>query len=310
MIKRTIEISQDSAHLAVRLDQLLIQPHEDTASNLASIPCEDIGIILSDHPRNTYSHGALTRLAECGAALVICGRNHLPAAVLMPMADHSEARWRVNDQIAALQRKPLCKRLWKQIVQSKIAEQARNLPPTSPVHRRLRAMIREVRSGDPTNVEAQAARIYWQAWTPDPAFRRNPNGDAPLNVMLNYGYAVMRACVARALVAAGLLPILGLHHSNRSNAFALADDLVEPLRPVVDARVHHLYQSGLRTLNRTTKAGLLDLLTCPMMVKDEQGPLMVSVHRMAASLVKCFKGEENKLVIPRRSSEEGQSPCT
>ena len=293
MIKRTIEISQEPAYLAVQLDQLLIKREGQV---VGQIPCEDIGVILVDQPQTTYSHAALARLAESDAAVVVCGRNHLPVAMLLPLADHSQVVWRINDQLAVS--RPLRKQLWKQMVRAKIRAQAMNLAGGTPARSKLLDMARQVRSGDPANMEAQAARVYWPNWRPEESFRRDADGDG-LNSLLNYGYAVVRAAVARAIVAAGLLPSLGLKHSNRANAFCLADDLMEPLRPLVDDRASDLYLQGARELNRETKAGLLKLLAEDVRLGDETGPLMVSLHRYVASLVKCFAGDEKRLVIPR-----------
>lgn len=315
MIKRTIEISQQPAHLAVRLDQLLIQPHDQPVEAGSSIPCEDIGMVLVDNPRTTYSHSALAKLIEFGGVLVVCGRDHLPAGVLLPLAEHSQVVWRIRDQLSIS--KPLKKQLWKQIVQAKVRAQAANLSTDSPQHGRLLALAREVRSGDPTNVEAQAAKIYWSGWlaphgnagaaNEQQRFRRDPNGTDPLNSMLNYGYAVLRAAVARAIVAAGLLPVLGLHHHQRSNAFCLADDLLEPLRPIVDQRVRQLYlDHGRRELNQPTKAGLLEVLTQRVRMGHEKGPLMVALHRMMASLVHCYQGSAKRLAIP---VSDDAGPC-
>lgn len=293
MIKRTIEISREPAHLTVKLKQLLIQHDGQT---VGSIPCEDIGVVLVDHPGTTYSHAALASLADSDAALIICGRNHLPSAVLLPLSDHSQVVWRIADQLAVS--RPLRKQLWKQLVRAKIRAQARNVPPECPARAKLLEMVREVRSGDPSNLEAQAARIYWAQFLPDQMFRRDQAGDG-LNSLLNYGYAVVRAAVARALIAAGLLPVVGLHHANRSNPFCLADDLVEPLRPLVDARARDLYSQGAAELNPEVKAGLLRLLSDPVQLGREKGPLMVNLHRMAASLVRCYRGEDKKLEIPK-----------
>lgn len=303
MIKRTIEISQQPAHLTVRLDQLLVQPHDMPKEFHKSIPCEDIGIILVDHQQTTYSHAALASLVEFDAALVVCGRNHLPTGILLPLSNHTEVIWRIHDQLAVS--KPTQKQLWKQLVQAKIRAQLANLPSDSPERKRLLVMIGQVRSGDTSNCEAQAAKIYWNAWLPkDIAFRRDPDGCDPINAMLNYGYSVLRASVARALVGAGLLPMLGLHHRNRSNAFCLADDLVEPLRPIIDRIVRDLYVSqNRRELNQATKAGLLGVLTQSVRVEDECGPLMVALHRMVASLVRCYQGESTRLTIPVAAGE-------
>ncbi|MCA9225704.1 MAG: type II CRISPR-associated endonuclease Cas1 [Planctomycetales bacterium] len=299
MIKRTIEISRDAAHLAVRNRQLLVQRDGKT---IGSIPCEDVGVVLVDHPAATYSHAALAALADSDAALVVCGRNHLPTAMLLPLADHSQVVWRINDQLNAS--KPLQKQLWRQLIQAKIRAQAANLPPHSRARSKLLDMARGVRSGDPNNVEAHAARVYWQHFLPDHRFRRDADGDG-LNSLLNYGYAVVRAAVARAIVAAGLMPAIGLKHSNRSNAFCLADDLIEPLRPLVDDRARDLREQGYDRLTSEAKTGLLSLLADPVWITGERSPLMVSLHRYCASLVKCFRGEAKSLEIPTSRDPKG-----
>ncbi len=291
MIKRTIEISREPAHLTVQLDQLVLKRDGQT---IGSIPCEDIGMVVIDHAGTTYSHAALARLADFDAAVVVCGRDHLPAGILLPLADHSQVVWRVRDQIALS--KPLRKQLWKQIVQAKIRAQAGNVPP-GPARTRLLALARDVRSGDPENAEAQAAKIYWSECFEDLSFRRDRHGDGP-NPLLNYGYAVLRAAIARALVSAGLLPALGIHHSNRSNAFCLADDLIEPLRPIVDRRVRQLIDAEQFELDQPTKAALLELLTLETRMAEETGPLMVNLHRMVASLVRCYQGKGVQLEFP------------
>jgi len=326
LIKRTLEISREPAHLSVRNDQLVLKRDGQT---VGQVPCEDIGVVLVDHPQTTYTHGALAKLAESDAAVVICGRDHLPAAILLPMADHSQVVWRLDAQLAVS--RPLRKQLWRQLVVAKVEAQARNVSPDLPAHRKLLALAREVRSGDPTNIEAQAAKVYWANWLwnldevregdspllgergsvpnlsepklgTDPAFRRDP--DLPgLNSFLNYGYAVLRAAIARAIVAAGLLPSVGLHHRNRSNAFCLADDLIEPLRPLVDDRVRELHRQGYEELNQPAKAAILEILADRVRFGDEIGPLMVTLHRYVASLVRCFTGEAKELEIPVAAEE-------
>jgi CRISPR-associated protein Cas1 len=322
VIKRTLEISREPAHLSVRNEQLLLKRDGQT---IGQVPCEDIGVVLVDHPQTTYTHGALAKLAESDAAVIICGRDHLPAAVLLPMADHSQVVWRLEAQLGIGQ--PLRKQLWRQLIVAKVRAQARNLSPELPAHRKLLALAREVRSGDPMNIEAQAARVYWSNWLwrvaeeenqgsvpnfrpeklgtdPLPAktsldfvFRRDP--DLPgLNSFLNYGYAVLRAAIARAIVAAGLLPSLGIHHRNRANAFCLADDLIEPLRPLVDDRVREMHRQGYEELNQPAKAELLRILEDRVRLGDEIGPLMVTLHRYVASLVRCFIGDDRELQIP------------
>jgi CRISPR-associated protein Cas1 len=312
MIKRTIEVSSAPAHLAVRNRQLLLRRDGQV---VASIPCEDLGVVVVDHPQASYTHAALCELLQAQAVLVVCGPDHLPQGLLLPLADHSQVVWRLREQLTAS--RPLKKRLWKQIVRAKIRAQAANLDPRSAPYRRLQALFREVRSGDSTNREAQAARVYWNAWLVNPdheppeaeqIFRRDPDG-LPPNALLNYGYAILRAAVARAIVAAGLLPALGLQHTQRGNPFCLADDLLEPLRPLVDARVRALYWAGQTAVDRDTKAALLELLTLPVRTADERGPLMVALHRYVASLVKCYQRVQNRLEIPVRCSSVDTAAC-
>lgn len=294
MIKRTIEISREPAYLSVRHDQLQIRRGEET---VGSIPCEDIGVVIVDHPQTTYSHGALASLAASDAALVVCGRDHLPTAVLLPLADHSQVVWRFHDQLRASQ--PIRKRIWKQLIQAKIRGQAGLLELGSPAHSKLLALAKAVRSGDPTNVEAQAARIYWPNWRPEESFRRDQDGGDGLNALLNYGYAVMRAALARAIVGAGMHPALGLKHKNRSNAFCLADDLIEPLRPLVDDQARELFRQGFRELDQEAKAGLLKLLAQEVRFGSDAGPLMACLHRYVASLGRCLRGEDRRLEVPQ-----------
>ncbi len=310
MIKRTIEISREAAHVAVRDDQLRIVREGQRPGEGASIPCEDIGLLIVDHPQVSFSHHALARLVEFGAGVVVCGSNHQPAGLLLPMGGHTEVVWRVSDQISAP--KPVRKQLWKQIVVAKVRAQAANLPEDSAVHRRLLVLAREVGSGDPKNVESQAARLYWPAWMGEqsgPPFRRDTDGNDPVNAMLNYGYAIFRAAVARALVGAGLLPVLGIHHCNRSNAFCLADDLVEPLRPMMDARVRQLCRRGHDSLIPHTKAALLERMTATVRYGDRSGPLLVALHAYAASLAECLAGRSGTLLIPQAVDPEEAPPA-
>jgi CRISPR-associated protein Cas1 len=223
--------------------------------------------------------------------------------------------WRLDSQINVS--KPTCKQLWKQLVVAKIEGQAGNVPADSPARRRLLELAKSVKSGDSSNHEAQAAKVYWSTWLsnlPLPPrgegrgegvrFHRDVDGKDAINAMLNYGYAVVRAAVGRALVAAGLHPALGLHHSNRSNAFCLADDLLEPLRPLVDRSVRELHQQGSDQLDRGAKAALLSVLTTTVRIAGQAGPLLVALHRMVASLVDCYEARETRLLIPRWSEEE------
>lgn len=294
MIKQTLEISAEPAHLCVRNNQLLIQRDGHT---IAQTPCEDLGVVLVDNAATTYTHSALDQLARNDAMLVICGPNHLPSAMLLPLSVHSQVVWRVQHQINA--KKTLNKSLWKQIIVEKIESQARNLPSNVPAARKLLELTRRVRAGDTSNVEAQAAKIYWQNWLWQEEFRRDQNG-AGLNSFLNYGYAVLRAALSRAIVAAGMIPSIGIHHRNRSNQFCLADDLIEPLRAIVDDRAREMYRQGYETLDQEGKSRLLELLTIDSKIGSSTGPLMVSLHRYVASLTKCYDGTTVKLEFVRQ----------
>ena len=310
MIKRTLEISNEPAHLALRHDQLQLRRGDEVA---ASFPCEDIGFVVIDHPQVTYSHAALSRLVERDAVVILCGPNHLPAGLLIPLSDHTQVVWRIQLQVDVAQ--PVKKRLWQQLVRAKIHAQRENLLPDSTAGLRLQRLESEVRSGDPDNREAQAAKVYWSAWlmqSPEAVealtFHRDPDG-VGINGLLNYGYAIIRAALARAIVSAGLHPALGLHHSNRSNAFCLADDLIEPLRPFVDSTVRRLAFAGENELTQTVKAELLGLLTEEVRTGDFAGPLTVALHRYIGSLIKCYSGETRNLEIPIRCNSAATVPC-
>jgi len=329
VIKRTIEISREPAHLTVRDGQLLIlRKHEPPVrlparpDNLAgSIPCEDIGVVMVDSRETTYSHAALAALAESGAAVVVCGRDHHPAGLYLPISSNTQLLSRLDAQLTAS--KPTCKRLWATIVTAKVRAQAAVLPARSEFddcRRKLIRLSREVRSGDPDNVEAQAAAAYWPVLfahcsaVAQPFRRRAGDRQAPPpNNLLDYGYAALRAAVARAIVSAGLLPALGIQHRGRGNPFCLADDLMEPLRPIVDRRVRFLAARGELVLDQPTKAELLNVLTTEVEVsgngvqrradRDESGPrsgpLLVALHRYVASFVRVLTGEEPMLLVPR-----------
>jgi CRISPR-associated protein Cas1 len=299
MIKRTIDISDGPTFLSVENDQLVLQRKK---VELARVPCEDIGILLIDHPATTATHAVFTRLLHHGGMVILCGPNHQPAGLVLPTEANDLTGQRVR--LRARAPRPLRKRLWKQIVRAKIRGQAMNLPEEHAVRKRLLEMVSEVRSGDPGNIEGQAARFYWPALLGE-SFRRDPDGTPPNN-LLNYGYAVARAAVARAIVAAGLHPALALQHSHRHNAFALADDLVEVLRPRVDAIVLSLHRAGVIDVDRTAKQALLGLLGERVTLAGQAGPLMVHLHRLATSLVRCYENEATKLDLPTWAAESPQ----
>ncbi len=301
MIKRIVEISQAKTYLSVRYGQLILRRDGEQVS---SIPCEDIGVLLVDHTGVTYTHSVFTELLDRGAAVVLCGGNHHPAGMLLPIESNSVQTERFREQIEA--KEPVKKRLWKQIVKAKIKHQAKVAGRESDIYKALMVMRDRVRSGDPDNIEAQASRKFWPVYLQDmgstsspQAFRRDING-APPNNMLNYGYTVMRAAVARALCSAGLLPSLGIHHRNRYNAFCLADDLLEPFRGFVEERVRDIYFDigPVDGLEQTTKAKLLEVLYKEVNIGGFKGPLMVGLHRTMASLQRCFAGDQKEIVLP------------
>jgi len=301
MIKRTIEISTRGIFLSVKLDQLVIRLD---AEELQSVPIEDIGVLIVSSTAVTYTHSVITRLLSAGAVIVACDDKHLPCGLLLPQ-DNSLQTQRLLAQVGA--GKPIHKQLWRQLVKAKIAHQAAMLDECPDAQRALLAMAARVRSGDPENLEAQAALRYWPALL-GADFRRDPDG-LPPNCLLNYGYMVLRATVARALAGAGLHPSLGLHHHNRSNPFCLADDVMEPLRPLVDRRVRALHKAGAKDLDKETKRELLGTLTDTVRLGDAAGPLMVALERTAASLVRCYEGQAKQLEVPHPWNSADTGSC-
>lgn len=294
MIKRIIEISQARTHLAIRYGQLIIKRNGE---QLSSIPCEDIGVLLVDHSGVTYTHTVFTELLAKGTAIVLCSGNHHPTGMLLPIESNSVQSERFRQQIEV--KEPVKKRLWKQVIRAKIKHQAKLVGSDSSVYRNLIALRKRVRSGDPENIEAQASKKFWGVFIQDLEFRRNIKGAAPNN-LLNYGYMVMRAAVARALCSAGLLPTLGIHHRNRYNAYCLADDMIEPFRGFVEGKVQKICDSydDVSELDQTIKAELLEVLYDKVTIRGFTGPLMVGLHRTMASLQKCFAGEQKELDLP------------
>jgi len=297
MIKRIVEISSARTQLSIRYSQLIIR---EEGREVGSIPCEDIGVLLIDHQGTTYTHSVFTELLRCGAAVVLCGGNHQPTGMLLPIESNSMQTERFRQQIEA--KEPVKKRLWRQIVRAKIKHQAKLVGKDSDVYPVLMALRERVRSGDPENIEAQASKKFWPVYVQDiiSEFHRDIEGRPPNN-MLNYGYMVMRAAVARALCSAGLLPCLGIHHRNRYNAFCLADDMLEPFRGFVEHKVRDVCKTNgvPDELTQPVKARLLAVLYEPVTITGFEGPLMVGLHRTMASLQRCFAGEQKELDLPK-----------
>jgi CRISPR-associated protein Cas1 len=295
MIKRIIEISQAKTHLSIRLGQLIVKSNE---AEKRSIPCEDVGVLLVDHIGVTYTHSVFTELLRCGAAIVLCGGNHQPNGMLLPLESNTLQAERFAQQINA--KEPVKKKLWQQVVRAKIRHQAKIVGKDSDVYKSLMALREQVRSGDPDNIEAQASRKFWPVFISTIDFKRDIDGPPPNN-LLNYGYMVMRAAVARALCSAGLLPCLGIHHHNRYNAFCLADDVMEPFRGFVESKVKQIRETetAVDDLTQQIKAQLLEVLYQEVTIGDNAGPLMVGLHRTAASLQRCFSGEQKEIDLPK-----------
>jgi len=291
MIKRCVEISGGPTHLGLRDRQLVLSRE---GAELATVPIEDLGVLIVDHPACTYTHGVLVALAENNVAVVISGANHHPAGLLAPFEGHTLQGEAIIAQAAASE--AVRGRLWREVVKAKIIAQAALLEVFGAEAGALRELASRVKSGDPENLEAQAAQRYWRHAMGD-GFRRSREG-APPNNLLNYGYTVLRAATARAVCGAGLSPSLGIHHRNRYNAFALADDLMEPLRPAVDLEVRGLWNRGADDLDKQSRATLIEVLGKPVVWKNEKSPLMVAMQRYAASVREVLAGEIKRPIIP------------
>ena len=302
MIKRTLYFG-NPAYLSLRNSQLVINLPEangmDDRTGNNTIPIEDIGIILLDHKQITITQGLLEALLSNNAAVITCDSSRMPVGLLLPLSGNTTQSERFQAQIEASL--PLRKQLWQQTIQAKIGNQAYVLNTCrNAVVKNMLAWVDEVKSGDSDNLEARAAAYYWSNMFPDvPGFRRGREGPPPNN-LLNYGYAILRAVVARSLVASGLLPTLGIHHHNRYNAYCLADDIMEPYRPFVDKLVVELTDSGedFQELTKSLKAKLLSIPVLDVTINDQRSPLMIAVGITTSSLAKCYLGEVRKIVYP------------
>jgi CRISPR-associated protein Cas1 len=307
MIKRIIEVSSGPARLSVKHRQLVIERDDQPK---ATVPCEDIGVLLVDNPAVSYTHGVFTQLLDAGAAVVLCGPDHHPAGLLLPVDANTLQSERHRAQISAS--KPLQKRLWQAVVTAKIRLQAAVLHAASDTDAGLAAIARRVRSGDLDNREAVAAQRYWPALL-GPKFRRSRGGPPPNNY-LNYGYMVLRAATARALAGAGLITTLGIHHRHRNNPFCLADDLMEAYRPYVDLKVQGFVQRSEpgEDIDRSVKQALLSAFNDLIPIAGQRTPLLLALHRSAASLADAFiKGvpdlalPEGLLLVPEDVDDAG-----
>ena len=308
MIKKTLYFG-NPFYLSLRNGQLVLRMPEvekndtlpDTFKKDAerTIPIEDIGVVVLDNKRITLTTGVMEALLDNNCAVITCDDKSMPVGLLLPLCGNTLQAERFKNQIDASL--PLKKQLWQQTVRQKILNQAKVLATNAGAeNRNMLAWANDIKSGDSENMEARAAAYYWKSIFPEiPGFIRGREGEPPNN-LLNYGYAILRACVARGLVGSGLLPTLGIHHHNRYNAYCLADDIMEPYRPYVDQLVIGIMQQGLdfSELTRDIKAQLLTIPTLDATIDGKRSPLMIAVGITTASLAKCFNGEARKIAYP------------
>ncbi|PNW25583.1 type II CRISPR-associated endonuclease Cas1 [Formosa algae] len=292
MIKRTIYICNPT-HLKLKNQQLLVQ--EPLGKVKGSVPIEDIALLILDHYRITFSTQVINSLLGNGVCIVTCDAHHLPYGITLPLYGHTEHSERVKYQLDVSE--PLKKQLWKQTIQQKIKNQEALLKLNNRVYEPMEKYRTSTKSGDTSNTEGKAAQYYWKHLFPE--FHRNRFGEAP-NALLNFGYAILRSIVARALVSSGLLPVLGLFHKNKYNPYCLADDIMEPYRPFVDKMVVNYVNNFGETdeLTKEVKAYLLGITTQDVWIDGQQRPLLVAVTTTTASLYKCYTGEFRNIKYP------------
>lgn len=306
MIKKTLYFG-NPAYLSLKDCQMVIRMPEIIKADLPelfetkttkTIPIEDIGVVVLDNKQITVTHGLLEALLGNNCALITCDSSRLPVGLMLPLCGHTTQNERFRFQLSASL--PLKKQLWQQTIQAKIKNQAKVLQSQGGTTDNMLIWAEKVKSGDSDNLEARTAAYYWKNVFPSiNRFYRDRNG-APPNNLLNYGYAILRAIIARALVSSGLLPTLGIHHHNRYNAYCLADDIMEPYRPYVDKLVIDIMQSGedYTQLSTSIKAKLLSIPVLDVIIDGARKPLMIAASTTTASLAKCFEGGIRKLIYP------------
>lgn len=306
MIKRTLYFGTP-AYLSLHFGQLEIkQPEvkedENKKYGRQTVPIEDLGIVILDHPQITITQSLISALIEQGCAIISCDKTHHPAGMLLSYLGHSELNEHARHQIDSSL--PLKKQLWQQTIKAKIGNQAAALHiTTGKIHPNMQAWIGQVKSGDSENLEARAAVYYWQNIFPQHSDFRRQEDDEWANKLLNYGYAIVRAMAARSITAAGLLPSIGIFHHNKYNHFCLADDLMEPYRPYVDLIVfdmlHRHSASKSPELTTQHKKELLNLPILDTIIDGKTRPMSLAIQQSAASLCQCFLGKERKLLFPQ-----------
>ena len=308
MIKKTLCFS-NPIYLSLRNAQLVLHiPEVENNKTLPeaikkeaerTIPIEDIWVVILDNRRITITSGAMEALLENNCAVITCNQKSMPVGLLLPLCGNTTQNERFRSQLEASL--PLRKQLWQQTIKQKILNQEHVLRiNTAQETNCMRVWSNDVRSGDPDNLEARAAAYYWKnVFTTYPNFVRDREGTPPNN-LLNYGYAILRAIIARALVGSGLLPTLGIHHHNRYNAYCLADDIMEPYRPYVDQLVLDIIQCNLEIsdITRDFKMQLLGIPMLDVVINGKRSPLMIAAQQTTASLARCFAGESKRISYP------------
>lgn len=294
MIRRIIDISEP-AYLYIHQSQLCVDRDRKT---IAQVSVEDLGILILNHPAIVMTQAVITKCQQNNAVVLFCDERHLPISITLPLWEgHSLHTKVLREQLSAAA--PTRKRLWQQIVREKITEQINTLQRTGCSVEGLKRLRSKVKSGDLDNCEAQAARQYWPLLM-GKAFRRDPS-ESGVNSLLNYGYSIMRAMIARAIVGTGLHPAIGLHHKNQYNGLCLADDVMEPFRPWVDWQIFKLQKCGIHpVINKDTKRPLLAMLSQDVTLDKHKMPLMVAVHSMVARLKEAHTDKNVSLVYPKR----------
>ncbi|MFU0841745.1 MAG: CRISPR-associated endonuclease Cas1 [Burkholderia sp.] len=307
MLGRIVEIASDACHISLYRGFLMVYQKGEGNRELGRIPLDDITAVIAHAHGLSYTNNVLVALAERDIPFVLCNDRHSAVGMLWPVDGHHQQARRFDAQIAASL--PKKKQLWASIVKSKIAQQAHALRYfTDSEHENyLMALSKQVRSGDPDNKEAQAARFYWRVLFGDDFVRDRNAGDA--NALLNYGYIVLRSAMARAVIAAGLHPSIGLHHSNDSNAMRLVDDLMEPFRPLVDFQVKKMLIQAVHApkVSPESKRQLVSCLYFDAVKGSDRCPVMVAMQKMATSLAQVFLKDRKSLYIPERFSAAHES---
>jgi len=294
MLGRIVEVSNDKRHLSAYRGFLVVSSTDEDRQEVGRVPLDDIAALIANAHGLSYTNNLLVALAERGVPFVLCGANHNAVGMLWPIEGHHQQAHRFEAQIACTL--PTRKKLWAAIVKSKLLNQAAVLEAAGAAHMPVQALAKQVRSGDPDNLEAQGARKYWSLLM-GTLFRRDQQADG-VNALLNYGYTVLRAATARAVVAAGLHPSLGLHHSHDNNAMRLVDDLMEPFRPVVDRTVWQLQSLGPCIVNADTKSALVQSLYQDLVSDAGRTPVLVAIQKLATSLAQVLLRERTALDLP------------